>query len=274
MKYVRTNSIGSNKWSHVAGTWNGSTVKIYVNGQLMNSRNQNGTMNVTKNNVLIGNNPSKNRQFNGTIDEVKIWNKALSVDEIRNEYELVTTTTTITSTTTSTTSRVTSTSTSTTSSTTSTSTSTTIVSTTVPSRVELTCSGSTSHYCSTTYKSISSIESLSIPDTAKCGDTATITVYWIGRHNYNDNHWGLFLETVTSVPSTYLYYLGSCKSYVADSGTNSYRMSCSVKIPVAGSISNGNYNFWVIGEDYNGYCNPGELGIDAQKYKVITLSNC
>jgi len=437
------NSISLYQWYNVVGTWNGTTVKIYVNGQLVSTRIQTGTMNVTKNNVLIGNNPSKNRQFNGTIDEVKIWNKALSVDEIRNEYELVTTTTTITSTTTSTTSRVTSTSTSTTSSTTivtttSTITTTTLITTTIPSRVELTCSGSTSHWCSTTYKSVSSIdsimiastancgntipvtiewsgmhnyndnhwgffidsnfidsckslrsdsgtnsyrmscsvkmpvvgtvnngvhtftvtgedysgycnpsesgidaqkstsiilnncqigtttstvgsttvatttvattsptisttistyvdiicssstshycsttyksidfiESLSIPNTAKCGDTVTITVYWIGRHNFNDNHWGLFLETVTSVPSTYLYYLGSCKSYVADSGTNSYRMSCSVKIPVAGSISNGNYNFWVIGEDYSGYCNPGELGIDAQKYKVITLSNC
>jgi hypothetical protein len=148
------------------------------------------------------------------------------------------------------------------------------ISTTISTYVDITCSSSTSHYCSTTYKSIDSIESLSIPDTAKCGDTVTITVYWIGRHNFNDNHWGLFLETVGSVPSTYLYYLGSCKSYVADSGTNSYRMSCSVKMPVAGSISNGNYNFWVTGEDYNGYCNPGEIGVDAQKYKTITLSNC
>ncbi len=64
------------------------------------------------------------------------------------------------------------------------------------------------------------------------------------------------------------------KSYRIDSGKNYYRMTCNVKMPAVGSINNGNYNFWVTGEDYNGYCNPGELGVDAQKYKIITLNNC
>jgi hypothetical protein len=157
----------------------------------------------------------------------------------------------------------------------STTTTATSVTTTTPSSYkDLTCSGSTSHYCSLNYKSIDSVDSITIPSSANCGDTIPVTVYWTGRHNTNDNHWGFFLETVSSQPSTYLYYLSSCKSYIADSGTNSYRMVCNVKMPATGSVNNGNYNFWVTGEDYNGYCNPGEVGVDAQKYKIITLSNC
>jgi len=155
---------------------------------------------------------------------------------------------------------------------------TTLITTTPPTTIssykDLTCSGSSSHYCSATYKSIDSVDSITIPSSANCGDTIPVTAYWTGRHNYNDNHWGFFLETVSSQPSTYLYYLSSCKSYIADSGTNSYRMVCNIKMPAAGSVNNGNYNFWVTGEDYNGYCNPGEVGVDAQKYKIITLSNC
>jgi hypothetical protein len=147
--------------------------------------------------------------------------------------------------------------------------------TTIPSSyTDLTCSGSTSHYCSLNYKSIDSVDSITVPSSARCGDTIPVTVYWTGRHNTNENHWGFFLETVSSSPSTYLYYLSNCKSYIADSGTNSYKMSFNVKMPAAGSVNNGNYNFWVTGEDYNGYCNPGEVGVDAQKYKIITLSNC
>jgi hypothetical protein len=137
--------------------------------------------------------------------------------------------------------------------------------------VDITCSGSSSHYCSTTYKSIDSVNSITVPSSVSCGNAISVILDWTGRHNFNDNHWGFFLE---SISYSYLYYLGSCKSYVADSSTNSYKMSCSVKIPTTSGITNGNYYLWVTGEDYNGYCYPGEVGLDAQNYKTITLNNC
>ena len=153
--------------------------------------------------------------------------------------------------------------TSTSTSTTSTSTSTTSV-TTLPV-IDITCTGPTSHYCSIAYKSIDSINSITAPDSTNCGDTISVTVDWTGYHNYNYNHWGFFIDSV---------YADSCKSLVSDSGTNHYMMSCNVKMPAVGTVANGAHTFTVTGEDYNGYCNPGENGVDAQISKSIMLNNC
>jgi hypothetical protein len=59
-----------------------------------------------------------------------------------------------------------------------------------------------------------------------------------------------------------------------DSGTNSYRMSCNVKMPAVGSVTNGVHAFNVTGEDYGGYCNPNAQGLDAQNHIHITLDHC
>jgi hypothetical protein len=148
---------------------------------------------------------------------------------------------------------------------TTTTTTTSYSSTTTTATVDLTCSGSTSHQCSTTYKSINSIDSITVASTANCGDTIPVTVYWTGKHNTNDNHWGFFIDST---------FTDSCKSYAYDSGTNSYKMSCNVRMPTVGSVTNGAHTFTVTGEDYGGYCNPGESGVDAQKSGSITLNNC
>ena len=80
------NSISLKQWYHVAGTWNGTHSQIYVNGNLKKTLAQSGSMAATSNDILIGNNPSKNRQYNGTIDEIKIWNIALTAGGVLNEY--------------------------------------------------------------------------------------------------------------------------------------------------------------------------------------------
>jgi subtilisin family serine protease len=85
-----SNSISLNNWYYVAGTWNGTHSQIYVNGALKNSKSLSGTMTATTNDILIGNNPSNNRQFNGTIDEVKIYNYALNESEIKAGYGIQT----------------------------------------------------------------------------------------------------------------------------------------------------------------------------------------
>lgn len=72
-----SNTISLNQWHYVVGTWNGTHSKVYVNGQLKNTASQTGAMVATTNDLLIGNNPSKNRQFSGIIDEVKIYKYTL-----------------------------------------------------------------------------------------------------------------------------------------------------------------------------------------------------
>ena len=75
-----------NSWVHVVGTYDGQYIKIYVNGQLKGQTAKTGLMPSRTTKVLIGNNPTNARQFNGTIDEVKIWKKALTANEVLSEY--------------------------------------------------------------------------------------------------------------------------------------------------------------------------------------------
>jgi Concanavalin A-like lectin/glucanases superfamily len=76
-----------NTWTHVAGTYDGSNVCVYVNGVQDNCAPQTGPVNQTNDPVLIG---ESNREgsiyttsfFAGQIDEVHIWARALNSDEI------------------------------------------------------------------------------------------------------------------------------------------------------------------------------------------------
>jgi len=71
-------------WYHVVGTFDG-TSKIYVNGKLVSSQGA-GYLAYTGQSLRIGNNPTAELWFNGIIDEVRIYNRALSAEEIWAEY--------------------------------------------------------------------------------------------------------------------------------------------------------------------------------------------
>ncbi len=66
-------------WSHVAVTFNGTAIYIYINGvSAGNSTFTATTITSTANNLLIAERPSDTaRGFIGDIDEVRIWNTAL-----------------------------------------------------------------------------------------------------------------------------------------------------------------------------------------------------
>jgi concanavalin A-like lectin/glucanase superfamily protein/PKD domain-containing protein len=89
-----TTKIQDNTWYHVAGTWDGSTAKIYVNGALENSAAKTGTILDTTNNgsLTIGAEIfadgwiPQGEYFHGSIDEVEIFNRALTAEEIRSIY--------------------------------------------------------------------------------------------------------------------------------------------------------------------------------------------
>jgi prepilin-type N-terminal cleavage/methylation domain-containing protein len=82
-----TNNVPNNVWTHVVGTFNGTTLKVYINAILDNTANS--VPMVTNNlSVLVGAlNPSSPQLFfNGTIDEVHIYNEALTASAIREQY--------------------------------------------------------------------------------------------------------------------------------------------------------------------------------------------
>jgi hypothetical protein len=82
-----TVGVFDNSWKHVVITYDGTTVTHYANAI------ENGTVGTT--NILVASNNSLlfgkdiirgNRFFNGIIDEVRIYNRALSPTEILNNY--------------------------------------------------------------------------------------------------------------------------------------------------------------------------------------------
>lgn len=77
-----------NTWNHVVSTWNGTHIQIYINGQLKKTQASTiNSMQSTANNAWIGRSPdSVSFPFNGTIDEVRIYNRALNQTEITAQY--------------------------------------------------------------------------------------------------------------------------------------------------------------------------------------------
>jgi hypothetical protein len=74
-----------NTWTHLCGTYDGSTMKIYRNGVLAGSIAQTGAISASSDGLYIGGNPYYGHNFNGLIDEVRIYNRALSVGEIQTD---------------------------------------------------------------------------------------------------------------------------------------------------------------------------------------------
>ncbi|MFM7016252.1 MAG: LamG-like jellyroll fold domain-containing protein [Bacteroidota bacterium] len=84
-------NIITNNWVHLAGTYDGTTFKIYVDGQLVNSQaSATGVSNNTQP-FTIGSWPAENKYFKGEIDEVRIWNVTRTASEIlqNKDIELV-----------------------------------------------------------------------------------------------------------------------------------------------------------------------------------------
>jgi hypothetical protein len=75
-----------NEWIHLVGTYNGSNIMLYVNGIEKKSDNSTGSIDLTAYNVLIGRSEGSNDYFNGQIDQVRIYNRALSAEEIKQLY--------------------------------------------------------------------------------------------------------------------------------------------------------------------------------------------
>ncbi len=71
------------RWSNVALTYDGSTERLYVNGGLVSSHAAHGRIQTPENPLWIGGNRPYGEHFDGLIDEVRVYNRALSHSEIR-----------------------------------------------------------------------------------------------------------------------------------------------------------------------------------------------
>jgi hypothetical protein len=70
-------------WYFVAATADGSVVKIYVNGVLENYKSQTAPITPVAQFLVVGARDDAKQWFNGLIDEVRVYNRALTAGEIR-----------------------------------------------------------------------------------------------------------------------------------------------------------------------------------------------
>ena len=75
-------SIGINQWSYIVGVYDGNQRKIYINGQLDASQTIYGSIPSSAEPVRIGGGGNMRRYIDSLIDEVAIYDRALSAEEI------------------------------------------------------------------------------------------------------------------------------------------------------------------------------------------------
>jgi hypothetical protein len=82
-------NVNDGQWHHVAGMYSGSGLDLYIDGELAGTTVATGNITTNDAEVWIGANQIINsRQFNGFIDEVRIWNTARTTQQIRESMNL------------------------------------------------------------------------------------------------------------------------------------------------------------------------------------------
>src|SRR5262249_20021150 len=78
-------ALTANSWAHLALTYDGATVRLYVNGTQVSSTAKSGGILTSTNQLQIGGDGLYGQYFNGLIDEGRIYNRALTSAEIQTD---------------------------------------------------------------------------------------------------------------------------------------------------------------------------------------------
>ena len=77
------------EWTHVAGVYDASMMRVYINGKLEGQQPLSASIGVSPQYLLIGESPGySSRFFDGKIEELRIWNVALTGNQIRENMHL------------------------------------------------------------------------------------------------------------------------------------------------------------------------------------------
>jgi hypothetical protein len=70
------------RWAHLATTWDGRTLRLYVNGVQVAERALTGRLAASSNPLRIGGNNVWREWFKGEIDDVRVYNRALTATQV------------------------------------------------------------------------------------------------------------------------------------------------------------------------------------------------
>lgn len=82
--------ISTANWAHIVGTYTSGTRRLFINGALVNSDSQTGTIATNTNGISIGVfggfNGGRGYYYNGRIGSVRVYNRALSPSDVLQNY--------------------------------------------------------------------------------------------------------------------------------------------------------------------------------------------
>ena len=83
-------SVPAGVWTHIAGTWDGSTMRVYVNGTQVGSTARTNAMLASNTTMSIGadyrGGTTVDEFFDGSIEDVRLYNRAVSANEIQSMW--------------------------------------------------------------------------------------------------------------------------------------------------------------------------------------------
>ncbi|QDS96869.1 LamG domain-containing protein [Adhaeretor mobilis] len=82
-------STNGSEWMHVVATYDGSSIRLYINGQLDNSVNDQFTITTNNLPLALGAEHGGYRAFSGGMDDVRIYNHAIDDAEVQSLYSNV-----------------------------------------------------------------------------------------------------------------------------------------------------------------------------------------
>lgn len=84
--FISNATLPSEEWAHLAFTFDGSTIKIYINGSLDKSSSHIGEVQTPNNNTVYLGTYGSGEYFQGNIDDARIYNRVLTSSEIQAIY--------------------------------------------------------------------------------------------------------------------------------------------------------------------------------------------
>ncbi len=125
---------------------------------------------------------------------------------------------------------------------------------TVAAALPITCGSSVPRGCSS-HDSVLTITNMSIGGSPRQGNNVTLQLNWTGWHFGDANYFAFFIDNSSTI-------VGSCRSYNDDVRYMAYTMNYSLLIPY--NISPGKHALNVTANDFPGYCEPNENGVDTE----------
>jgi len=82
-----TSALSASSWSHVLCTYDGANIKLYVNGILKDTQVETDSLTSSSSTALsLARDSAGSGYYDGQLDEAKIWNYALTPQQIKDDY--------------------------------------------------------------------------------------------------------------------------------------------------------------------------------------------